>query len=173
MCYFGLHIPTGWWVVNADTVDFLKHKDFVRKETMFVYRWTLSGISGNSRQMRHIFMLRSFQRSCLYYSDLSTFLPHFGSVDLILNILWNKLYIWLKDYSVWSKMASKSLSTHWLERKEEKNSSEKWFLLPNSEFSFSGYHNLTKTQGKQEADDFYALGVSEDMNYNGKQYSTF
>lgn len=127
----------------------------------------LTDNSGNPRQTRQI-----FQRSCLYYSDLSNFFPHFGSVGLILNIPWNKLYIWLYIYCIWSKMASKSLTKYnltWKERGE--NSSEKWLLLPKFEFSFSGCHNLTNTQGKQEAGIFYALGVSDDMNYSGKQYS--
>lgn len=102
-CYFGQPIPAGWWIGKTNPVGFLKYKDFVREETIFMYKWTISDNSGNSRQTRQVFMLRIFQRSCLYYSDLSNFLSHFGSIDLILNIPCNKLYIWLKVYSVWSK----------------------------------------------------------------------
>ena len=124
----------------------------------------LTDNSGNPRQTRQI-----FQRSCLYYSDLSNFFPHFGSVGLILNIPWNKLYIWLYIYSIWSKMASKSLTKYTLTWKERgENSSKKWLLLPKFEFSFSGCHNLTNTPGKQEAGIFYALGVSVSYSFGFK-----
>lgn len=102
MCSDGQHIPTGWWLVKTNSVGFLKHKDFVRKETIFLFKWTVSDNSGNFRQMRQIFMFRNFHRSCLCYTDLPNSLPHFGSIDLILNIPWNMLYIWLKVYSIWS-----------------------------------------------------------------------
>lgn len=166
LCHFGQHIPTGWLVVKTGSICFLQNKHFIRKENIFVYKWMLiiTDDSGNPRQTRQI-----FQRSCLYYSDLSNFSPHFGSVELILNIPWNNLYIWLYVYSIWSKMASKSLTKYTLTWKERgENSSKKWLLLPKFEFSFSGCHNLTNTQGKQEAGIFYALGVSDDMNYSGK-----
>ena len=159
---------TGWLVVKTDSICFLKNKNFVREENIFIYKWMLTDNSGNPRQTRQI-----FQRSCLYYSDLSNFFPHFGSVELILNIPWNRLYIWLWIYSIWSKIASKSLTKYTLTWKERgRNSSKKWLLLPKFEFCFSGCYNLTNTQGKQEAGLFYALDVSDDMNYSGKQYST-
>lgn len=71
-------------------------------------------------------------------------------------------------------MASKSLTKYTLTWKEGgKESSKKRFLLPKFEFPSSGCHNFANTQGKQEAGVFYALGVSDDINYSGKQYSTF
>lgn len=76
MCYDGQHIPIGWWLVKTNSVGFLKHKDFVRKETIFfLFKWTVTDNLGNFRQMRQIFMFRNFHRSCLSYSDLSNFLP--------------------------------------------------------------------------------------------------
>lgn len=74
-------------------------------------------------------------------------------------------------------MASKSLTKYaltWKEgKKKKKNSSTKWFLLPKPELSVGGCYNLTNTQGRQVAGLAYALGISDDVGYSGKQYSTF
>ena len=117
-CYFGQHIPNGWWLEKTNSLGFLKHKGFSERKPLLCSNEQFLII----HMISESFMFTGFHRSCLYCSDLSNSFPHFGSIELTLNIPWNTLYMWLKVYSIQSKMASKSVTKYaltWKRGKQE------------------------------------------------------